>query len=202
MNQWKTAAFVLSILWISSTFIIFEYHHSRINQVANESFQEGFEAGNASGYTIGWKNGFDDGNRSGYRVGFRQGNETGYSLGWRNSWKYSEFSGHIQKPDRLVTFTGNFTLGGYHFIFRKDLGSDGNYSTIGYTWTHNDTVFLETGWSAKSMEGTCDHELAHNFFPQFDHPPGEKKFDDPIYNYSDDMDIEVCDRVIAKALEY
>lgn len=202
MDQWKAAAFVLSILWIASTVIIFEYHQNRINQVANESFHNGFEAGNASGYTIGWRNGFEDGNRSGYRAGFHQGNETGYSLGWTNSWKYSEFSGHIQDPDQAVTFTGSFTLGGYHFKFQEELGSEGKYSTRAFTWTHNDTVVLENGWSAKTIEGSCDHELAHNFFPDFDHPEGEEKFDDPIYNYSDDMDIELCDRAIAKALEY
>jgi len=61
---------------------------------------------------------------------------------------------------------------------------------------------LESGGSAGNVEGSCDHELAHNFFPMFDHPEGGEKFDDPIYNYSDDMDIELCDMMVARALEY
>lgn len=132
---------------------------------------------------------------NGFENGFDRGNATGYSKGF--------IDGYMKNPDTpgynpsADTFQRDKIIerDGYTFIF-GEVKSD----YVGMSWPENDTIKIEilSIETAGKLESLCDHEMAHQFFPDFDHSTFDTRGDDPIYKYSDDMDIKICDWLAKK----
>lgn len=125
----------------------------------------------------------------GYEEGFQKGNKSGYSAGFIKGYKKNpdtpEYFPHAKLSYREQTIDRD----GFTFTFGK-VRSD----YVGMSWPENDTVRIEISsiGAAGELESLCDHEMAHQFFPGFEHSTFDTR-DDPIYRYSDDMDIKICD---------
>jgi hypothetical protein len=124
-----------------------------------------------------------------YRDGFREGCRTGYSRGYQAAVGGNE----PYNPYAEVEASGSRRIDGYIFTFGDVKGV-----YAGYSWPHNDTIKLDVKQlrTAGRLETMCDHEVAHQLFPEFEHPvEKDEMLEDPIYSYSDDMEIEACDRL-------
>lgn len=128
-----------------------------------------------------------------YRDAYSRGRKIGYSLGRHQSSIEKEelFNSSAETAETAE----NLEMAGYKFFFGDVKGI---YS--GISWPENDTVKLELAEleTVGEVETMCDHEIAHQLFPDFRHPVEKSEMlKDPIYRYSDDMDIRVCDRLAA-----
>jgi len=117
----------------------------------------------------------------------------------------SDFQEHHNfDPHKEVNYTGTLEVDGVEIHFETEEMNDvfKNSTTIGYTYSGGkEEIWIKTGRVASRIESICDHERFHEMFPNFSHPDGEEKFDDPIYEYSDDANIVTCDLAVEIALE-
>jgi hypothetical protein len=131
----------------------------------------------------------------GYNAGLEKGKEMGYGEGFvKGSEGDSGGSGYVLDA-QVSAPKDEIEMDGYVFLF-GDLPA--NYS--GMSWPANDTIKLDFSkiGTADALESICDHEMAHQFFPDFEHSDKETE-EDPLYRYSDDMEIKLCDALARRA---
>jgi hypothetical protein len=131
----------------------------------------------------------------GYNAGLEKGKEMGYGEGFVDG-SEDNSGGSGYSPDAKVSAPKDeIEMDGYVFLF-GDL--PGNYS--GMSWPANDTIKLDFSkiGTADALESICDHEMVHQFFPDFDHSDDAAE-EHPIYRYSDYMEIELCDALARRA---
>lgn len=101
-------------------------------------------------------------------------------------------------PDILIDKPENnsIEMNGYNIYF-----GDVREDYLGWSWPSNNTIKLEISSlrTVDELETMCDHEVAHQLFPDYEHHLAETgKAEDSIYKYGDDMDIAVCDNLAYK----
>lgn len=125
----------------------------------------------------------------GYDTGLQKGKLMGYGEGFVEGKSQDPDSSGYSPSAQVSAPRQELDMDGYVFLF-GDLPK--NYS--GMSWSDNDTIKLDFSKieTAGAVESICDHEMAHQLFPKFKHPDNQVK-EDPIYRYSNDMEIELCD---------
>lgn len=129
-----------------------------------------------------------------YRQGFASGNRTGYGDGFVQGYVENPQTPDYFPDSEVVESSSAVEEDGYGFIFGEVRGE-----YVGMSWPENSTVKIELSSldTADDLETLCDHEVAHQIFPGVEHSTIDTRSDDPIYKYSDDMEIKACDRLAA-----
>jgi len=117
----------------------------------------------------------------------------------------------FQKADRInfqhpnatdtVNFTGTISVevpvtGRTTFVFVEKLEGD----TAGFFKEEKNMIVIESGHNVRETEAICDHEMTHLMYGYYHKLPLDKS-QDPIYRYSDEQDIRVCDWLALKTLQ-
>lgn len=107
---------------------------------------------------------------------------------WRNDteWNYTNTLNYTGSFEGYTPVIGQITI---HVV--DNLEGD----TIGYAEIDKDTIYIENGHSSYTTELICDHEIAHILY-DYTHSLPLDKGNDPIYLYSNDHDIFLCDMLV------
>lgn len=109
----------------------------------------------------------------------------------------------------MVTYTGNISVEDYKFVF-VDKIEDDNGSTIvtGRSWPYTENpkiVKIRSNRFVGEITKTCNHEVLHYYFPDYRHAnfskEQESRTEDSIYKLADNVYLDVCDKVVSKAVE-
>jgi len=125
----------------------------------------------------------------GYRQGYSEGSENARNI-----------LGEPYNNSRIVAQEKNFSSGVYRFHVVDQVKAQSGRNVMGKTFTHNNTIFVETGLTATQFDTVCNHEVLHNLFPEYEHDEDLDKTEDSIYKTSRRVDLRVCDRATRQAL--
>lgn len=159
-------------LLVSTVSLIFNYQERKHNQKI-EKLQESYNEWATSQTAIA------------YNQGYEKGEEDQYLK--------AKYGRKNIAENQIIQSTANYSINNYSISLEKDVGD-----RVGFTWTNNNTIKIETNRTIQEIHESCNHEVTHNLFPKFEHPEGEAKYSDPIYVYSEDLKIETCDQLIYK----
>lgn len=111
---------------------------------------------------------------------------------------------------QYINYTGTIHKAGYKFEFEERLNPENSSIIVnGRAYPQrpdqlNKKIKIRTDRRASEIMDVCRHEVLHYYFPDYRHPdfskPGVDRRDDPIYKLDDQVDLPVCNEVVATAL--
>lgn len=132
--------------------------------------------------------------------------ETAYQNGFDKG-RWSELNGPFYQEGFVIDFGGKITRGNITFDFVEtvegtsfDSYEDGE-SLVGYSFPDDSLIEIKKGLRARKMDKICNHEMLHLMFPNFSHPKGDAKFDDPIFTLDEKIDLRICNSIVKRAVQ-